>query len=310
MDPQQHPSTEILHDFSPHFRVYKDGRVERLVRDDTIAPSFDPKTRVQSKDVTISPGLSARIYLPRSDNNISEITKLPLLIYFHGGAFCLLSSSSSTIHNYVNSMVSEAHLIAVSVDYRLAPEHPIPACYDDAWVAAQWVTSHSARSGPDLWLATRADFERVYLAGDSAGANICQDILGRAGPGGFLNPDVAVTGVALVHPFFGDGKPDRLWNFLCPGTTGVDDPRLNPASDLARLRRAVGCRRVMVCVDRDDWLRERGVRYYEALKESGWEGEVEFVESKGGGHVFYRKNLECDEAVSLVRKIASFINNK
>lgn len=298
-------SSEILHDFAPRIRVYKDGYIERLLKDDTVSPSFGPETRVRSKDVSITPSVSARIYLPTSS---PETAKLPLLIYFHGGAFCLYSAASSIYHHYLNSLSAAANAIVVSIDYRLAPETPLPACYDDSWTAAQW-----AASAADPWISRRADLRRgVYLAGDSAGANIAHDVLSRVGQGGSIGAGVRVAGLAMVHPFFGDDEPNELWNYLYPGTCGVYDPRLNPAADPARMRRAVmGCKRVLVCVGGKDFLRERGVRYYEVLKEGeseGWERQVEYFESIGRGHVFHLYKPNCDEALELLKRVASFIN--
>ncbi|XP_048135779.1 probable carboxylesterase 13 isoform X2 [Rhodamnia argentea] len=172
-------SSEIAHDFSPHLRVYKDGRVERLEGTATVPPSYDRDTGVLSKDVAISastPSLSARVYIPTATtiNHRSGANrrKLPLLVYFHGGAFCLESPFSPMYHNYLNSLASEADAVAVSVHYRRAPEHPLPAAYDDSWIALEWVSSHSGGDGPDKWLSAYADLRKVYVAGDSAGGNI------------------------------------------------------------------------------------------------------------------------------------------
>uniref|UniRef100_A0A803MVZ6 Alpha/beta hydrolase fold-3 domain-containing protein n=1 Tax=Chenopodium quinoa TaxID=63459 RepID=A0A803MVZ6_CHEQI len=278
-------SSEILHDFSPRLRVYKDGRIERLLKTDTVPPSFDSATLVNSKDITISPGLSARIFRPVKVDPPNA--NLPILIYIHGGAFCLYSASSSIYHSYLNSLVSQARCIAISVDYRLAPEHPMPACYDDSLAATKWVLSHSTGSGPEPWLNDRADFDQVFLAGDR---------------------------IAMVHPFFGDSEPNGLWDYLYPDTTGVLDPRLNPAADPEKMRREiVGCKKVLVCVGGKDFLRDRGVKYYEVLREGQengeWKGELEFMESKGRGHVFHLYKPDCDEAKDLLKRVADFINN-
>ncbi|XP_010689777.2 probable carboxylesterase 7 [Beta vulgaris subsp. vulgaris] len=322
-----HQTSEILHDFSPRLRVYKDGRIERLLKTDSVPPSFDPKTLVHSKDVTISPGLSARIFRPDKFPT-TQTNKLPILIYIHGGAFCLYSAYSSIYHNYINSLVSESGCIAISINYRLAPEHPMPLCYDDSLAATQWVLSHSSESGPEPWLNQWADFDRVFLAGDSAGANIAHDIVTRSDKLHWtkhksaseeslttykLTAGVQFAGVMLVHPFFGDDEPNGLWDYLYPGTTGVLDPRLNPSADPARLRREIGgCKRVLVCVGGKDFLRERGVKYYEILREGQengeWEGELEFMESKGRGHVFHLYKPQCDEAKDLLKRVADFIN--
>lgn len=42
-------------------------------------------------------------------------------------------------HHYATSLAASAAVVVMSVEYRLAPEHPIPAAYDDAWTALQWV---------------------------------------------------------------------------------------------------------------------------------------------------------------------------
>ncbi|GMH10992.1 hypothetical protein Nepgr_012833 [Nepenthes gracilis] len=299
---ESNDSSEVVHDFYPRFRVYKDGRVERFRRVNIVPPSDDPKTGVQSKDVVVSPetGLSARLFRPPIPN---PGQKLPLLIYNHGGAFCLESAFSSVFHNYLNSLVAEANVIAVSVDYRLAPEHPIPACYEDSWAVTRWVFSHSNGGGPDPWLNRDADFDRVFLAGDSAGANIAHDTLIRAGSDGGMK----ILGAVLAHPFFGNDEPDKLWACICPDSSGVDDPRLNPAADPTRLSRVV-CRMVMICVAEEDSLRERGVTYYEALRTSGWGGEAELVETEGEGHVFHLFNQESERAVTQLKRVASFLN--
>ncbi|KAK9689826.1 hypothetical protein RND81_09G083900, partial [Saponaria officinalis] len=165
---------------------------------------------------------------------------------------------SSIYHNYLNSLVCEANTIAVSPGYSLAPEFPIPTCYEDSWAVAQWATAH----GPDPWLARWTDPTRVYFAGDSAEANIAHNMLARAGPG-------RVAGLVLIHPFFREDGENPLWEFLCGNKKAAWDTRLNPALDPARLWKELGCARVLVCVGEKDFLKGNAVKYYEVLKEGG-----------------------------------------
>ncbi|KAF4373460.1 hypothetical protein F8388_025154 [Cannabis sativa] len=72
----------------------------------------------------LSPTLiGARLFLPLLPTNTNNNKKLPILVYFHGGGFCFESAFSADHHQFLNSLVSEAKIIAVSVEYRLAPEH-------------------------------------------------------------------------------------------------------------------------------------------------------------------------------------------
>ncbi|KAK0577194.1 hypothetical protein LWI29_029360 [Acer saccharum] len=173
---------EIDYEFLPMLRVYKDGHVERLMDTDFVpAVSNDPITGVSSKDITIiqepnNINISTRLYLPKLTTTTTTTTqKFPLLVYFHGGAFCVSSPFISKYHNCINTLVAEANVVVVSVNYRKAPEHLIPAAYEDSWAALQWVASHSSNDGcgggPESWLNHHADFERVFLAGDSAGCH-------------------------------------------------------------------------------------------------------------------------------------------
>ncbi|CDP01515.1 unnamed protein product [Coffea canephora] len=61
-------------------------------------------------------------------------TKLPLLVYLHGGEICgssqIKSAFSLTYHAYLNVLVAETGVVAVSINYRLVPEHPLPIAYE------------------------------------------------------------------------------------------------------------------------------------------------------------------------------------
>ncbi|KAK0581981.1 hypothetical protein LWI29_020101 [Acer saccharum] len=100
-------SSEIYIDLSPDLIVYKDGRVEQLNGSVFVPPSLDPKTNVESKDTPYSHenNLTLRLYLPKNSHQNNN-QKLPLLVYFHGGGFCIESAFSSLYHSFLNSLVS------------------------------------------------------------------------------------------------------------------------------------------------------------------------------------------------------------
>ncbi|KAK8930695.1 putative carboxylesterase 2 [Platanthera zijinensis] len=286
----------ILHDFSPLFRQYKSGRVERLAGTAIAAPApVDPATGVATKRVVIDPitPVSACLYLP--PNLQASSGAVPLLLYFHGGAFCIQSAFSPTYHPHLTALAARANLLVVSVDYRLAPEHPLPAAYDDCWAAINWAFSRA-----DPWLADHGDLRRVFLAGDSAGANIAHRMALRAGAEG-TGP---FEGMALVHPYFWGSEAivgetedvgmrawmAGLWRAVCGGAKGLDEKWIDPAKEEEKAVMRMACRRVMVCVAERDLMRARGRAYWEMLKRSQWGGEAEIMETKAEGHVFH---LDC-----------------
>ncbi|OEL22931.1 Tuliposide A-converting enzyme 2, chloroplastic [Dichanthelium oligosanthes] len=314
-------SSEIILE-SPYFRLYSDRRIDRLIGTSTVPPGFDATTGVTSKDVVIDgdTDLYVRLYLPdtasRSDD---DNKKLPVLVYFHGGGFVTQSAASPPYQRFLNSLAAMAGLLVVSVNYRLAPEHPLPAGYEDSFRALKWAASGNG----DPWLSQHGDLSRLFLAGDSAGGNIVHNVAmmaaseGDAGSG--TGAEARIEGAVLLHAGFGGREPidgetpewmeimEKLWGFVCPeATDGADDPRINPLAAAAPSLRNLPCKRVLVCAAERDTVRPRNRAYYEALAASGWGGTVEWLESKGQEHVFFLFKPGCDEAVALMDRLVSF----
>ncbi|KAL6858828.1 hypothetical protein ACP4OV_017830 [Aristida adscensionis] len=314
---------EIVYESMPCIRIYK-NRVERYFGSEFVAASADAATGVASRDRVISPNVSARLYLPRLDAaaGAAEGAKLPVLVYYHGGGFCLGSAFNPTFHAYFNSFAALANVLVVSVEYRLAPEHPVPAAYADSWEALAWVVAHAA-AGPDgePWLAAHADFSRLYLGGESAGANIAHHMAMRVGAEGLAH-GVQIRGLVMIHPYFlGADKVasdeldpaareslGSLWRVMCPATTGEDDPLINPFVGGAPGLENLACDRVLVCVGEGDVLRDRGRAYHDRLRASGWRGEAEMWQAPGKGHTFHLLEPHCDEAVEQDKVISGFLN--
>lgn len=111
--------------------------------------------------------IGTRIYWPPTCPDQAEA---PVVLYFHGGGFVMgdLDTHDGTCRQHAVG----ADAIVVSVDYRLAPEHPYPAAIEDAWAATRWVAEHGRQVGADLG--------RIAVAGDSAGGTIAAVIAQRA----------------------------------------------------------------------------------------------------------------------------------
>ncbi|KAG7977773.1 hypothetical protein I3843_05G047600 [Carya illinoinensis] len=165
--------------------------------------------------------------------------------------------------------------------FYMAKEHPVPIGYEDSWVALRWVASHFTGEGPEAWLREHVDFQHVFLAGDSMGGNIVHNMATRAGVEGL--PGVRLLGICLVHPYFARKETD---------------------SRLSRL----GCSRVLIFIAEKDETRDNGLFYYETLRMSGWGGVVEIVEADGEEHVFHLFRPNCEKALALLKKLASFID--
>ncbi|GJN36269.1 hypothetical protein PR202_gb25112 [Eleusine coracana subsp. coracana] len=324
---------EAADDLSPFLRKYRDGRIERLVTHTFVPASETPAASngVATRDVVIDPdtGVSARMFL-----NVRAVTtsgrKLPVIVYFHGGGFCTGSAFSKLFHRYAASLSARAAALVVSVEYRLAPEHPIPAAFDDAWAALRWVTF----SDDDPWLARHADRDRgVFLAGESAGAVIAHDVAARAASPEGIDDLVNIEGMILLHPFFWGPdrlpsetndddhrrhelghktavfvpeKLDKFWPFLTAGTASNDDPRADPPAEVVA---SVACRRALVAVAAMDLARHRGRRYAEWLQRHGrWCREVTLVESEDEDHAFHLYRPGRASAVALMDRVVEFVN--
>ena len=103
--------------------------------------------------------IPCRVYTPKKAAGRSGY---PCLMYYHGGGF--IGGSLKCVDPACKCMAKYGDAVVVSVDYRLAPEHPYPQGFDDCYDALCWVFSHAS----DFHI----DRERMGTCGDSAGANI------------------------------------------------------------------------------------------------------------------------------------------
>ncbi|MFD1513555.1 alpha/beta hydrolase [Halomarina rubra] len=126
--------------------------------------------------------LPVRLYRPDGDG------PFPTVVFFHGGGFVLGSLGSHDL--FCRHLVRESGCVVVSVDYRLAPEHPFPAAVEDAYAATEWAAAN---------VETLSGDGRLAVVGDSAGGNLAAVVSLLAAERG--GPDVDYQ--ALVYPGVG-----------------------------------------------------------------------------------------------------------
>jgi acetyl esterase len=115
----------------------------------------------------------------------------PVLVYLHGGGWVL--GGLDSVDNVCRAVCRRAECAVLSVDYRLAPEHPFPAALEDCYAAVSWLADHGEHLGVDT--------DRIAVGGDSAGANLTAGVTLMARDDramGDSAPDVARQ--VLVYP--------------------------------------------------------------------------------------------------------------
>ena len=123
-------------------------------------PELLPAMRIEARTIEFGDvaELPVRIYWPPVDAH----ENLPVVVFYHGGGWAI--GDLDTHDHVARAHAVGAEAIVVSVDYRLAPEHPYPQGVEDAWAALQWVGEHASELGGDP--------ARIAVAGDSAGGNL------------------------------------------------------------------------------------------------------------------------------------------
>lgn len=127
-----------------------------------VMPAYEPTNPVDVRDTAVpgpsdAPDVPVRIYSPANRTDA-----VPGLVYIHGGGFVL--GDLDMFHAHVLRLVDVLGIVVVSVDYRLAPEHPFPAPVEDCYAALKWVAAKSDELGIDP--------SRLGIGGESAGGGL------------------------------------------------------------------------------------------------------------------------------------------
>ncbi|MGH2905796.1 MAG: alpha/beta hydrolase [Solirubrobacterales bacterium] len=205
--------------------------------------------------------LPARLFTPSRARNSG-----PLLVFFHGGGWVLGSRDS---HDGACQLLAEGSGVRVlSVEYRLAPEHPFPAAFDDALAAFRFVAANPEEFG--------ADPARIAVGGDSAGGNLAAVVtnaLRGEGPlPAFQLLIYPVVDVSTQYPSYSDFAhgfyltADRMRTFIAAYVPEEDrgDPRAAPLLE----QDLVGLPPTYICTALADPLRDEGEAYARRLDDA------------------------------------------
>ncbi|MFJ7666510.1 alpha/beta hydrolase [Lysinibacillus sp. NPDC097195] len=256
---------------------------------------------IENKIITVRDGqqINIRLYLPE------RAEKLPVIIYYHGGGWVFGNLASADAGCQL--LADKAHAIVVSVDYRLAPEHPFPTPLHDAYDSLLWVYNNIAAFG--------GDNSRLTVAGDSAGGNLATVVSYLAatcnGP--------TITAQALIYPVvnldfttpsykaygehFGLDKQGMLW--FAEHYTETSNFR-NPLVSPLQIENLDVLPKTIIIAAEADVLYDEGLAFAQKLLKAGV--YVEHVHMAGLIHSYFSKMEFFEDAtVETVEKIAAFV---
>lgn len=248
-------------------------------RDGSLVGGKQPIGAIRGLAVDGAEGLlAARLYVPRV--LVSSGGGDPLLVFFHGGGFVTGSLDS---HDAPCRVIAErAGVRVLSVDYRLAPEHPFPAAPQDCLAAYRWVVTHADELG--------ADPTRLAVGGDSAGGNLAALTAIAAAREG-----LPLAFQMLVYPVTHHGARTASREMFAEGFyltgaamaeateryLGQQDPDQPEASPLLVSDLPDGLAPAYVCTAGFDPLRDEGEAYARLLQDAG----VDVTLQRFPGHI-------------------------
>ncbi|XP_037432892.1 probable carboxylesterase 17 [Triticum dicoccoides] len=310
---------KLVEDIGGWIKVYDDGTIERSPPPPeasqlatTIAPYDVPRNGVTVHDIRANPPL--RLYLPEAAPLAGR--RLPVLLHFHAGVFCLTDPTWSLYHCFYARLAASIPIAGiVSITLPLAPEHPLPAAIAAGFAAIDWLKSLAQpgllaepvlepTSDPVGKLKAVADFSRVFLIGDSNGANLVHHVAAgfNSAERAYRGP-VRLAGAIMLNPGFSRSTPsrsesadmqldpyvdyklaDRLLALALPKGATRDHPYIWPVRDDAAAA-VLAMPPLLVSVATLDTMRDRQVEYCNVMRRAG--KDVEVAQSPGVGHMFY-----------------------
>ena len=271
--------------------------------------TLPPVSLIENETIIRQEGdLPIRIYTPDGEG------PFPVFVYFHGGGFVY---GNLDTHDAICRLICDkAKQLVVSVEYRLAPEHPFPAAPNDAYFAAKYISDHASKWGGDA--------NRLTVGGDSAGGNLAAavSLISKENGGPIISNLVMLYPVTDMRK---EGKQrypsydeNRQGYFLTEKTIKLfselyfqnpEDSNHVYASPI-QVEDVSGFPRTLIITAEFDPLRDEGEQYAIKLQNAGV--EVELYNAEGLIHGFL--NLFSlmganDDISDIYERIANFLKS-
>ncbi|MGH0035516.1 MAG: alpha/beta hydrolase [Myxococcota bacterium] len=234
-------------------------------------PPAPPRDDILQEDRRVpgpegAPDVPVRIYRP----SVSSGEPTAGLFEIHGGGF--ITGSIEMMDAWCQQAVEQLGVVVVSVEYRLAPEHPFPAAPEDCYAALGWMS----RSAGDLGI----DPERIAVVGQSAGGGLAAATAllarDRGGPAIRLQVlEIPELDDRLDTPSMHEFDDTPLWNrpnavWSWRHYLGADhDGEVSPYAAPARARDLAGLPPAYVSTMEFDPLRDEGIQYALRMLQAG-----------------------------------------
>lgn len=258
----------------------------------------EPVKSVEDRTIPGPAGdLPIRIYWPDAAG------PLPIVLFLHGGGWTI--GNLDSYDSQARTICNQVEAVVVSVDYRLAPEHPYPAAFEDGVATLQWVARNAADLGGDP--------ARLGIMGDSAGGNLAATAtLWARDHGGppikaqcLVYPSADTTKVYPSLELFAEGLLLTAATSLWFGHNYLPDyaRRLEPYASPLLAPAHTGLPPAVVAVASHDPIRDQGEAYADALQAAG----VPVWRKRYQGHVhgFFAMGLVVDAARDAIEEICA-----
>jgi acetyl esterase len=305
LDPQVEMMLDLLNDYDISLSGDDISEARQQLETMVGLAGDDPVPVGDVSDITIESEdreIPARAYVPEGEG------PFPVVTFFHGGGYVL--GSIDIYDNLCRLLATQSECLVVSVDYRLAPEHPWPAALEDCYNATLWLSRNAERFS--------GDSTRLAVAGDSAGGNLSATVSLLARERGLLDIDCQVLlypSTAYTEPmdsraenasgYFLTAK-DLIWfvKHYIESPFDAYNPLAFPlqARDLSDLPSAF----VLTCGF--DPLRDEGIAYANRLRDAGV--DVEHTNYESMIHGFLNMEGIVERTYDGIEEIATFLQRE